>query len=690
MKNKYIEIGFLAISLLYIDLFCGAGGTSTGVEMAKVHGEKCAKVIACVNHDQNAIASHAENHPESLHFTEDIRTLELSPLAEYASKMRKEYPFAKLVLWASLECTNFSKAKGGLARDADSRTLAEHLDRYIIALNPDSVQIENVEEFMSWGDIDEKGKPISKDKGRLYQRWVEHIKGFGYSFDYKILNSADFGALTSRKRFFAQFNKPEFPIVWPEATHSKNPSTGLFESLEKWRPVKEVLDFDDKGESIFTRKKPLVEATLERIYHGLIKFVAGGKEKWLLKYNSVNGKTRVHIPPSVDDPCPTVSCQGRLGVVSANFLAQYNSGNAEHRVKSVDEACNAVTTNNRFAKVECNFLSKYFSGKPEHKNITVEGPSGTIKTKDSHALVQPKFLQAYYGNGYTSSVELPSPTVTTGDRFSIVSPKYLVSYNYKDEPKDLDQPYPTVLTKDRFGLIQTSFIDQQFGNSKPSSVDTVLGAITVNPKYAKVSTFIMNQYSGGGQTSDIENPAPTILATPKQNLITCENWIMNTNFKNIGSNIHEPAPTVTANRKWHYLMDAQYSRIGNSIDQPCFTLIARMDKTPPYLVEISKSQELLPFIKKEGNLIVYEIYNDDSPMMKKIKEFMAHYGLMDIKMRMLKIQELKEIMGFPKDYVLIGTQADQKKFIGNAVEVTMARKICEATANRLFKIRKAA
>lgn len=165
MNNRFIKISALAISLLYVDLFCGAGGTSTGVEMAQVNGEKCAKVIACVNHDKNAIASHSANHPDSVHFTEDIRTLELSPLAEYAAKMRKEYPFAKLVLWASLECTNHSKAKGGMSRDADSRTLAEHLDRYIEALNPDSVQIENVEEFMSWGDLNDKGKPISQSTG---------------------------------------------------------------------------------------------------------------------------------------------------------------------------------------------------------------------------------------------------------------------------------------------------------------------------------------------------------------------------------------------------------------------------------------------------------------------------------------------------------------------------------------------
>lgn len=104
------------IKLLYIDLFCGAGGTSTGVNSARFNGEQCAKVVACVNHDAKAIASHASNHPDALHFTEDIRTLELSPLITHINKCHAEYPEALVVLWASLECTNFSKAKGGQPR----------------------------------------------------------------------------------------------------------------------------------------------------------------------------------------------------------------------------------------------------------------------------------------------------------------------------------------------------------------------------------------------------------------------------------------------------------------------------------------------------------------------------------------------------------------------------------------------
>lgn len=223
------------MKLLYIDLFCGAGGTSTGVNLARVDGQDCARVIACVNHDEKAIASHASNHPDAMHFTEDIRTLELSPLVDHLNKCRMMNPDAFVVLWASLECTNFSKAKGGQPRDADSRTLAEHLFRYIEAIAPDYIQIENVEEFMSWGDVGANGKPISMDKGKAYCRWIRNVKKYGYNFEHRILNAADFGAYTSRKRFFGIFAKDGLPISFPEPTHAKKPEIGLFGSLKKWK-----------------------------------------------------------------------------------------------------------------------------------------------------------------------------------------------------------------------------------------------------------------------------------------------------------------------------------------------------------------------------------------------------------------------------------------------------------------------
>ena len=528
--------------LLYIDLFCGAGGTSTGVEKATFHGDKCAKVIACVNHDANAIASHAANHPDALHFTEDIRTLQLSPLIAHTERLRLLHPDARLVLWASLECTNFSKAKGGMPRDADSRTLAEHLFRYIEALRPDYIQIENVEEFMCWGDMDVNGHPLSKDRGSSYLRWVNNVCKHGYDFDWRILNAADYGAYTSRKRFFGQFALHGLPIAFPLPTHAKSPAKyehSLFpaDNIQPWKPVREVLDLNDEGESIFGRKKPLVEKTLERIYAGLIKFVAGGKEAFIVKWNSVNGKTGKYVPPSIDEPCPTVATQNRLGV----------------------------------AKVQ--FLSKQFGGDPAGKNISIDEPAGTITCRDHHA-----FVSAHYGNGFNTSVDAPAPTLTC---------------------------------KDRLGLV--------------------------------TSMFLVNEYSGGGQLSSIEQPNPAVLTKPKQKIVSAQ-----------------------------YLMNPySFQSDGGSIDKPCFTLIARMDKMPPYLVST-----------KEG--LAIEVYETDSPVTIQIKEFMALYCIADIRMRMLRIPELKRIMGFPEDYTLIGTQSEQKKFIGNAVEVNLSRVLCEALCEALY------
>lgn len=562
------------IRLLYIDLFCGAGGTSTGVEHATLFGEKCAKVIACVNHDANAIASHAANHPEAIHFTEDIRTLELSPLANHLKKMKKKYPEAHTVLWASLECTNFSNAKGGQPRDADSRTLAEHLFRYMDVLYTDYIYIENVREFMYWGDLDENGKPVSKDQGRCYLRWIRKVQGYGYDYDFRILNAADYGAYTSRRRFFGIFAKHGLPIVFPQQTHAKNGDEGgLFHQYKKWNPVKDVLDLNDEGTSIFMKKKPLCEKTLERIYAGLVKFVAGGKKHYddmILKYNSMN-RNGNYKPVSTDQPSPTVACQNRLGYVKFNFL------------------------------------SKQFSGDPMSKNQTIDRPAGTVTAIDHHA-----FLSVFFGNGYNSSIERPAPTQTQKDRNAFVSVVPL-----QDGSFDVNAPMPDV------PLDKVSFVTER---------------------------FMANEYSGGGQISSLETVNPSVLCKPKQKLVSAEQFLMN---------------------------PYSFKSDGGSIDNPCFTLIARMDKMPPYIITTD-----------QGDLGI-AISEKDSRMTVEIKKFMALYGIVDIKMRMLNIQELKRIQGFPEDYVLIGTQAEQKKFLGNAVEVNMARVLCEALCRKLVSKRQA-
>jgi len=529
-------------TFLIVDLFCGFGGTTTGFADAVIDGNNVAKVIACINHDPKAIKSHWLNHPDVKHFEEDIRTLDLTGLVVLVEQWKRIYPDAYVVLWASLECTNFSKAKGGLPRNADSRTLAEHLFRYVDALHPDYIQIENVVEFMSWGPLDENGKPLSRKNGQDWIKWRNEMCGYGYKDDWREMNSADYGAYTSRNRLFGCFAKNTLPIMWPEATHSKKASIGMFGCLDKWKPVKDVLDFEDEGESIFGRKKPLSERTLERLYAGLVKYVANGEKsflsnyksghpsskntslettagtlttiptqaivqtQFLLKYNSTNGKTGVHHPPSINEPAPVVSCQGRLGVVT------------------------------------------------------------------------PKFLQHYYGNGFNTSIENPCPTLTTKERAALVQPQY--------------------------------FIDRDFKSITNSS---------------------------------IEEPAGTLTTVPKMNLVECKCFLLNPQFNNNGA----------------------------SVDKPCFTLIAKMDKRPPYLVQT------------ETGDVAIQVYDTDSEMAVKIKRFMAAYGLVDIKMRMLRVPELLKIQGFPKDYKMVGNQSDHKKFIGNSVVPQVVKAWAEAMAERL-------
>jgi DNA (cytosine-5)-methyltransferase 1 len=524
---------------LVVDLFCGAGGTTTGFDMA----EGYAKVIACVNHDPKAIKSHWLNHPDVKHFEEDIRTLKLAELIKIVQYWRNKYPDAMLVLWASLECTNFSKAKGGQPRDADSRTLADHLHRYIVAIKPDYIQIENVVEFMSWGPLDENGKPISRKNGEDWLRWRNLICSHGYRDEWREMNSANYGAYTSRNRLFGIFAKDDLPIAWPQPTHAKNPSRfSMHGDLEKWKAVKEVLNFTDEGESIFTRSKPLSNKTLERIYAGLLKYVAKG-----------------------------------------------------------DKA----------------FISKYYSGIPSGKNKSVNVPAGSITTIDHHSVVQPISILKYNstdknGKHYPPSVDDPCPVVTTHGRLGLIQGEFLTIYNGKSLHRSVDDPSPVIACNDRLSLIQ--------------------------PRY-----FIDKHY-GAAQNQSIDQPAGTILPNDKHRLVEATPFLLNPCWK---QQVH-------------------------STDDPSPVLIAKQDKTPLYLVQYDKGR------------VAIAVYEDDSEVMIRIKEFMVIYELVDIKMRMLRVVELLKIQGFPEGYKLEGNQADQKKFIGNSVVPHVVKAWTMALAQRII------
>jgi DNA (cytosine-5)-methyltransferase 1 len=576
---------------IIVDLFCGAGGTTTGFVQAELEGNGIAKVIACVNHDPKAIKSHWQNHKEVKHFEEDIRTLDLVELIALVNYYRAKYPNAYLILWASLECTNFSKAKGGQPRDADSRTLADHLDRYVIALQPDYVQIENVVEFMSWGPLDANGKPVSKKNGQDWMCWRKLICSHGYIDEWKELNSANFGAYTSRNRLFGIFARPGLPIAWPEPTHAKKPSQlSMHGDLQKWKAVKEKLDFSDEGKSIFTREKPLVDNTLERIYAGLVKFVAKG---------------------------------------------------------------------------DTSFISKYYSGKPKGKVDSVNQPSATVTTFNNQALVQTV--------GFTAqSVDQPAGAITTVDHHSLVQSQFLVKYNSRSKdgsynPPSTEDPAPVISTQNRLYLAQLQFITNYYSNGgELTSVENPSPTISTRDRSAVVSVINNNNQS-------IDQPAGTIMTNDKHSIVNCESFLMPTNYDNKPVSTEQPAPTITANRKHHYLVNPSHGGHTSSTDQPCPVIVARQDKVPLYLVQAETGSVAVP------------VYSGDSDVMIRIKQFMAIFNIVDIKMRMLRVHELLRIQGFPDNYILEGNQESQKKFIGNSVVPLVVKRWTEALGSRLIE-----
>lgn len=582
------------ILLIVIDSFCGAGGVTEGFHRAQINGSNVAKVVIGINHDSMAIQSHAANHPDTIHFIEDFTTLDPTRLVSIVEAAKLRYPNAKVLFWASAECTHHSKAKGGMARDADSRSLPEHIERYVKVLQPDIIGVENVVEFIDWGPLNDQMKPIKEAKGIYYKEWRDNLMKHGYKYDYRKLNAADFGAYTSRLRYFGIFAKDENNILFPDKTHTKKGDNGF----EKWKAVRDVLDLNAEGESIFSRKKPLVDATLSRIYEGVKEFVIKGDADFMLKYNSMS-RSKKYKCPGIDGPSPVVSCQNRLGLVKAKFM------------------------------------SMAYSGRPKDKNFVLDRPSQAVTTVDHHQMIT-----AYYGNGFNTSIEQPCNTISTHDRFALVTSKIqnIMTYNSPGLYSGVDKPCGTVMTKDRFALVTSKFIDEQYGNSKGVSVDKPSGAIMTNPK---------------------------------QNLVSAQ-WIMDTQFNNCGSSLGSPCRTITANRKHFYLMNPQFQSKGASIDKPCFTLIARMDKMPPYLMEsLTGSVEI-------------KILEADTEMMVKLKMLCNQYGIIDILMRMLFVEELKRIMGFGDNYILKGTKAEMKKFIGNAVECTQSQKLAESISQSIF------
>lgn len=354
---------------LIVDCFAGGGGASVGIEMALGR-----QVDIAINHDPDAILMHKTNHPDTLHLMEDIFKVDL-----------KKYVHGKRVvlMWASPDCTSHSKAKGGKPRERGLRILPWAVYKHAKAILPDVIIMENVEEIQQWGPLDENGHPIKERRGEDYKKFITAMKSLGYIFDSRELVAADYGAPTTRKRWYAVFRRDGKDIMWPKQTHFKDKEP-------KYVECGKLIDWSDLGKSIFGRKKPLAEATQKRIANGIRKYIIENPNPYIVKNKD-----------------------------AIAFLVQYHGEQkaGESRGQFLTEPIRTIDTSNRYGLVTA-FITKYY------KTGIGQGcdePLHTITTSPGHFGLVSAFLIKYYGTGCGQDLREPLATITTKDRFGLVN-----------------------------------------------------------------------------------------------------------------------------------------------------------------------------------------------------------------------------------------------------------------------------
>jgi DNA (cytosine-5)-methyltransferase 1 len=475
-----------------VDMFCGAGGTSSGL-LAACKAMGIELNLIAINHWPVAIDTHRANHAYAQHLCSEAD--DLNP--------RKLVPSGRLhVLVASPECTHHSNVRGGRPMSDQSRATAWHVLRWAEALYIENILIENVKEFRSWGPLGAGGRPIKKLRGQLYIAFIESLKALGYRVEDRVLCAADYGDPTTRERLFLIARRGSKSIVWPSPTHAspgKLRKQGtmfaeqtMLSALKPWRSAREIIDWSIPGKSIFDRKRPLAPKTLARIAAGLKKFGGVNAEPFLVVLRRhadamsldkplpaltakgthfgvcepfVIGQQSGAVARSVNDPIPTVATDGAIALVESFILPQFGG----HQPKSLNDPLGTVTTTSRgVALIEPFLMHLNRDGDPVR---TVDEPMQTVTAQSADfglvepfnldCLVEPFLMDVNHGDDSKSgrgsraqSVDQPLSAVTTRRGKALVDP-FLVKYNGTAGAQSMEEPLDTVSTRDRFGLVET-------------------------------------------------------------------------------------------------------------------------------------------------------------------------------------------------------------------------------------------
>ena len=458
-KNIITEnCGFVKRELV-VDNFAGGGGASTGIEQAIGRS-----VDIAINHDPDAIAMHKVNHPKTKHYCENV--WDVDP---------KEACNGRPVglAWFSPDCTHFSRAKGGKPVDKNIRGLAWVTLRWAYEVRPRVIMLENVPEIQTWGPLGADGRPIKERAGETFDAFCMMLgksgyprnrpaflemcealgispdseqaraisDGLGYDVQYRILRSCDYGAPTTRTRFYMIARCDGEPIVFPEPTHGKG--------RKPYRTAAEIIDWSVPAKSIFERDKPLAENTMKRIARGIKKFVIDNPEPFIVTVNHGGDGFRGQ---SINEPLNTVTAKNGYGVVAPTII-QYHAEQSENEVRGQEltEPLMTVDTSPRYALSVAHIMKNYGGGY-KGAGSAADKPLDTVTAKDHNELVTAHILtMRNHMDG--QRIDEPLGTISCSGAHHAEVQAFLVKYFSTGTAKPVTEPLDTITTKERFGLV---------------------------------------------------------------------------------------------------------------------------------------------------------------------------------------------------------------------------------------------
>lgn len=647
MKRDAFTLPLAFPGELIIDNFAGGGGTSTGLEAA--FGRP---VDIAINHDPEALAMHAINHPHTQHLCESV--WDVDPIAVTGNQ-----PVG--LVWLSPDCKHFSKAKGGTPVAKHIRGLAWVGMRWVAKCKPRVLMLENVEEFQTWGPLlvgtDGTARPDPARKGKTFQSFVRQLRDHGYVVDWKELRACDNGAPTIRKRLFLIARRDGLPIIWPEQTHAAPTDRRVLAGkLQPYRTAAECIDFDLPAASIFDRKKPLATNTQRRVAKGLWRHVLATASPFIV--NTANSKTTGRAPNTwtPEEPLRTITSSNGFAAVAPTitpFLTEHANA-SNQRTMAADEPLRtqcAQVKGGHFSVVAPTITPLRGTTEAHLGGHDVLAPLSTAAASGTHhGLTGAHLVTIGYGerpgqDARTQAMLSPLGTAVAGSVKQGVVAAHLTHLTHHGE---------------------------RSGHSPAEPLRTITGAH--RGEQAMVAAHLVDMGHGEGACGtkrfshgvrDVRAPLGTCTASnpPSALVIACLEQANGGFYDGDGRPVDAPTSTITSSGAQQRLITAYAVRYYSSggqwqgLGEPMHTLPTKGRMGLVQAVQVS-ADSLAPEHRARARQCAELLHThlpEHFPTPADVV-LVWHAGtwwaLVDITLRMLKPKELFKAQGFPEGYVI--------------------------------------